>query len=79
MSAVYNNISELITTTIRNRTGELAKTLQRSNKLLLNMFDLWVPQEPGAVLLSEFIKLRAQGKAKMEQGRVYLLKDEHLE
>lgn len=35
----------------------------------------WVVQEPGAVSLPDFIRLRAEGKAKMKNGRVYLLKE----
>lgn len=32
--SIYPNISEIVTTTLRNRTGELSRRLQESNLLL---------------------------------------------
>lgn len=70
-----NNLSEIVKTTLRNRTGELVKNLTASNALLQNMISPWEVQTPGSMRLPDFIKLRAQNKAKMENGRVYVLKD----
>jgi hypothetical protein len=72
---MFPNLSEIITTTLRNRTGELVKNLQRSNAFLQNLLDPWEPQEPGTVNLPDYIRLSAQGKAKMVNGRVCLLKE----
>lgn len=47
-----------------------------SNRFLQGVLggDYWELQEPGTVSLPDFIELKAKGKAKMEQGQVYLLK-----
>ena len=69
------NLSEIITVTLRNRTGELRDGMLRNNALLQRLLDPWEPQEPGTVNLPDYIRLSAQGKAKMRNGRVYLLKE----
>ncbi len=68
------NLSEIVTTTLRNRTGELVKNLQASNAFLKNLLDPWEPQEPGTVSMPDYIRLSAHGKAKMRNGRVCLLR-----
>ena len=75
MSKTYSNLAEIVTVTLRNRTGEFVRQMTASNKFLLGMINPWEPQERGAVKVSDFIELSARGKAKMENGRVYLLKD----
>ena len=151
MASAFPNLSEIVTTTLRNRTGELADNMSRNNAALLrlsrrgnlktfsggrtivqelNYADnqtyqwysgyqtlniapsqvfsaaeypirqaavavsisgleelqnsdeallqnlLWEPQKPGTVSLPDFIRLRAEGKAKMPAGIVYLKADE---
>jgi hypothetical protein len=75
---VFPNLSEIVTTTLRNRTGALAAQMTRNNALLNSLlWDslLWEPQKPGTVSLPDFIKLSAQGKARMKGGIVYLKTD----
>lgn len=73
MNKLYPNLSEIITTTLRNRTGALATSMTANNKLLTEL--MWDEQEPGSMPVPEFIKLRSQGKAKIVSGRVYIKKD----
>ena len=70
------NLSEIITVTLRNRTGTLVDGMMKNNALLQRLLDLWEPQEPGTVSMPDYIKLSAHGKAKMKNGRVYLLKEQ---
>ena len=70
----FPNLSEIVTTTLRNRTGALAKQMTRNNALLQSL--LWEPQKPGTVSLPDFIRLSAEGEAKMQAGIVYLKADE---
>lgn len=72
------NLSEIITTTLRNRSGALARSVTANNALLQRILDPWEMQEKGTVRLPDFIKMRAQNKAKMENGRVYVLKDKEV-
>ena len=47
-----------------------------SNRFLHGTLDdPWEPQEPGTVSMPDYIRLSAQGKAKMVNGRVCLLKE----
>jgi hypothetical protein len=69
------NLSEIITATLRNRSGALARSVTANNAFLQMILDPWEMQDQGTVRLPDFIKMRAQGTAKMENGRVYVLKD----
>ena len=75
MRSNFPNLGEIVSTTLRNRTGELVKNMQRNNALLQRLLEPWEPQEPGTVSMPDYIKLSAHGKAKMVNGRVCLLKE----
>ena len=75
MSAPSINLSEIVTVTFRNRIGALAENLQATNAFLANLIDHWEMQEAGTIPPPDFIRLSAEGKAKMIDGRVYLLKE----
>jgi hypothetical protein len=70
----FPNLGEIITVTLRNRTGTLVDGMMKNNALLNALLNPWEPQEPGTVSLPDYIRLSAQGKAKMVNGRVCLLK-----
>ena len=61
----FPNLSEIVTTAIRQ--AAVAVSLQSL---------LWEPQKPGTVSLPDFIRLSAEGEAKMQAGIVYLKADE---
>lgn len=67
------NLSEIVSTTLRNRSKSLAEKLAAHNAFLERL--KWEPQEPGTVSLPDFIRLRAEGKAKMVNGRVFISKE----
>ena len=70
-SKLYPNLSEIIKTTLHNRTGTLAANLTENNNLLHSM--LWLECHPGTVPLPEFIKLKAQGRAERRRnGKIYV-------
>jgi len=72
----FPNLSDIITITLRNRTGPLTERLKVSNRFLQAILDPWKLQEPGTVSLPDFARLSAEGKAKMKDGKVYLLNEQ---
>jgi hypothetical protein len=74
----FPNLSEIVGITLRNRSATLAKGVMANNALLKKLLDPWQMQAPGSMRLPDFIKMRAQGRAKMENGRVYVLKDKEV-
>ena len=75
----FPNLSEIVTTTIRQAAVAVSisglEELQKSDEALLQNL-LWEPQKPGTVSLPDFIRLSAEGKAKLQAGIVYLKADE---